>query len=185
MLAHRMSLLSVHAGALEFSPGAPEAEISRAAGVIRSGVHQMLVDLREVIGLLREGPDSDLAPPALDTLVAETRRTGTEVTLHARPDLQVSGVVGRTVYRIVQEGLTNARKHAPGQPVTVTVSGAAGVGLTVEVRQPMPATVRSAIPGAGAGLVGLAERATLAGGRLDHGREGDDYVLRGWLPWEN
>jgi signal transduction histidine kinase len=184
VLAHRMSLLSVHAGALEFSPGASQAEISRAAGVIRGGVHQMLVDLREVIGLLRESPDEDLAPPALDTLVAEARQAGADVTLTAPEELPVSTLVSRAVYRIVQEGLTNARKHAPGLPVTVSVTGAAGDGLTVEVRQPLPARRRTAIPGAGVGLTGLTERATLAGGTLEHGPDGGDYVLRGWLPWE-
>lgn len=184
VLAHRMSLLSVHAGALEFSPGASQAEISRAAGVIRGGVHQMLVDLREVIGLLRESPGEDLAPPALDTLVTEARQAGADLTLTAPDELPVSTLVSRAVYRIVQEGLTNARKHAPGSPVTVSITGAAGQGLVVEVRQPLPAGRRTTIPGAGLGLTGLAERATFAGGTLDHGPDGGDYVLRGWLPWE-
>ena len=62
------------------------------------------------------------------------------------------------------------------------VDGAAGSGLTVEVRNPL---VKAApeIPGAGAGLIGLTERATLAGGRLEHGRTQDDFRVRAWLPW--
>jgi signal transduction histidine kinase len=193
VLAHRMSLLSVHAGALEFNPAASEAEISRAAGIIRSGAHQMLIDLREVIGLLREDPadDSGLRAPALDRvpdLVAEARQAGTAVRLEM-PETAVlatiSGLVGSTAYRIVQEGLTNARKHAPGRPVTVTVGGAAGPGLRVAVRQPLPAAGGGLpIPGAGTGLAGLTERAALAGGRLEHGPAGDEYLLRAWLPWE-
>ncbi|MEU4828229.1 histidine kinase [Actinomadura sp. NPDC023710] len=193
VLAHRMSLLSVHAGALEFRPDAPPEEISRAAGVIRSGVHQMLVDLREVIGLLREDPVDgvDAPPPSLAGvagLVEESRRAGAQVSL----DMDVGNVeavptlVGRTAYRVVQEGLTNARKHAPGMPVTVTVRGEAEHGLEVQVRQPLPGPDRGrpAIPGTGTGLTGLSERATLAGGRLEHGPVAGAHLLRAWLPWE-
>jgi signal transduction histidine kinase len=199
VLAHRMSLLSVHAGALEFSPGAPQAEIARAAGVIRSGVHQMLVDLREVIGVLREDHDPGEREPVtalhgiadLDALVAEARSAGGSVTLD-RPDATafatVSPLVASTAYRVVQEGLTNARKHAPGRPVTVTVDGAPGTGLHVHVRQPLPAhepvDPAARIPGSGTGLAGLAERALLAGGTLDHGPVDGDYLLRARLPWE-
>jgi signal transduction histidine kinase len=86
----------------------------------------------------------------------------------------------------VQEALTNARKHAPSAEVDLRVEGAPGQGLTIEVRNPTPvgAAGASEIPGSGTGLVGLAERAALTGGRLDHGfdRRGDFY-LRAWLPW--
>ena len=95
--------------------------------------------------------------------------------------------VGRNAYRIVQEGLTNARKHARGAAVDVTLYGAPGSGLAIEIRNRLPvgALATSAeIPGAGTGIIGLAERATLAGGRLEHGRtEAGDYRLWAWLPW--
>lgn len=92
---------------------------------------------------------------------------------------------GRTAYRIVQEGLTNARKHAPGTQVTVRLGGGPAHGLTVEVSNPVPvaAGVVPAIPGSGQGLIGLTERAALAGGGLEHGRSGGDFRLRAWLPW--
>ena len=79
--------------------------------------------------------------------------------------------VGRNAYRIVQEGLTNARKHAAGAVVDVRIAGTAGDGLTVSVRNPLPVGGGRAsdIPGAGTGIVGLAERAGLAGGRLSTG----------------
>jgi signal transduction histidine kinase len=95
----------------------------------------------------------------------------------------VPASIGRSAYRTVQESLTNARKHAPGAAVRVMVGGAAGAGLTVEVRNPL---VKAApeIPGAGAGLIGLTERAMLAGGRLEHGRTGQgDFRVHAWLPW--
>jgi len=82
----------------------------------------------------------------------------------------------------VQEGLTNARKHAPEAEVTVGLSGAAEVGLTVEVSNPVSADDES-LPGAGQGLLGLAERAMLAGGYLVGQRVGNEWRLWAWLPW--
>jgi signal transduction histidine kinase len=85
--------------------------------------------------------------------------------------------------------LTNARKHASGVTVGVVVGGKPGQGLTIDIRNPWPVggggpgAIPGAIPGTGTGLIGLAERATLAGGRLSHGREGDAFVLSAWLPW--
>ncbi|MFI6596954.1 sensor histidine kinase [Nonomuraea sp. NPDC050536] len=187
VLAHRISMLSLHAGALEFRPDAPAAEIARAAGAIRGSAHQALQDLREVIGVLRHAPDEqvpDRPQPTLagvSALVEECRGAGMTVTLSQLPAAVPDGL-GRNAYRIVQEALTNARKHAGGAPVTVTVSGKQGERLIVEVRNPVG--VRHRIPGAGAGLIGLTERAELAGGRLEHGpTPGGDFVVRAWLPW--
>jgi signal transduction histidine kinase len=90
------------------------------------------------------------------------------------------------VYRLVQEGLTNARKHAPGAAVKVVVDGAPGTGLCVRLTNPLPsaaALVGPAVPGAGLGLIGLTERVTLAGGRLDHGPAPGGFRLEAWLPW--
>ncbi|MEV8402985.1 sensor histidine kinase [Streptomyces niveus] len=193
VLAHRMSLLSVHAGALEFSPGASQEEITRAAGVIRSGAHQMLVDLRAIIGLLREErADDETAPPQpalteLGYLIDESRAAGARVSFSFQVvDAEdAPTMTARTIYRIVQEGLTNARKHAPGQPVAVAVSGQAGRGVSVEIHQPLADGQGAEIPGAGLGIIGLFERVTLAGGRLEHGpRRTGEYELRAWLPWE-
>ncbi|MGW8948874.1 sensor histidine kinase [Streptomyces sp. NPDC055709] len=192
VLAHRLTLLSVHAGALEFRPGAPPAEIARAAGVIRDSSHEALQDLREIIGVLRapgEGDENDRPQPTLatlDALVAESRLAGMRVTLDnaiAAP-AAVPAATGRTVYRITQEGLTNARKHAPGAEVTVSVHGGPGQGLTIAVRNPAPDGPVTEVPGSGQGLIGLTERATLAGGSLEHGKTDDGgFAVRSWLPW--
>ncbi|MEV7246014.1 histidine kinase [Streptomyces sp. NPDC093248] len=193
VLAHRLTLLSVHAGALEFRPDATREEIARAAGVIRESAHEALQDLREIIGVLRAGESDDAAGgrpqptlAALDALVAECREAGMKVTL----DHRLTGVenapasLGRTAYRIAQEALTNARKHAPGTEVTVRVGGAPGEGLTISVHNPAPAGEAVPVPGSGQGLIGLTERATLAGGRLDHGPTREKgFEVRGWLPW--
>jgi signal transduction histidine kinase len=194
VLAHRISLLSMHAGALEFRPGAPPDEIARAAGVVRTSAHQALQDLREVIGVLREAPrDADPERPQptlanLPGLLDECRQAGMRVSsqCHVEDLTAVTPGVGRNAYRIVQEGLTNARKHADGAAVDVTLDGAAGAGLTVEVRNRLALSdsQAAAIPGTGTGLIGLTERANLAGGRLEHGRTPDgDFRLCAWLPW--
>ncbi|CAL9625421.1 hypothetical protein SUDANB15_05924 [Streptomyces sp. enrichment culture] len=191
VLAHRLTLLSVHAGALEFRPDAPREEVARAAGVIRESAHEALQDLREIIGVLRAGESDDAGRPqptlaALDTLVAESRQAGMEVALEQRvtDPAAVPASVGRTAYRIVQECLTNARKHAPGTEVTVAVAGGPGEGLTVAVRNPPPEGRVPPVPGAGQGLIGLTERATLAGGALDHGPTPDGgFEVRARLPW--
>jgi signal transduction histidine kinase len=194
VLAHRISLLSLHAGALEFHPGAPPEDVARAAGVIRQNAHLALEDLRRVIGVLRD-PAADGAPeppqPTLadvPVLVKDSRQAGMRLRFDNRlGDLSVvPASAGRDAYRIVQEGLTNARKHAPACAVGLTLEGAAGSGLTIEVRNRLPAGAAAApaIPGAGTGIVGLVERASLAGGRLEHGLDGDGgYRLRAWLPW--
>ena len=201
VLGHRLSLLSVHAGALEFRPDASPEEIARAAKVIRENAHLALQDLREVVGVLR-APVGELPQPTLADvrqLVAESGRAGMRVGLREElggttlPDL-----VGRTAYRTVQEGLTNARKHAPGAEVVVRLAGSPGEGLTVEVcneapgsrpapgPDPGPAAGAEAVsdPGPGQGLVGLAERVALADGRLEHGpTAGGGWRLAAWLPW--
>jgi signal transduction histidine kinase len=193
VLAHRLSLLAAYAGALEFRPDAPPDELARAAGVIRDGAHQALEELREVIGVLRDDPaepESDRPQPTLSDLprlLDEARAAGTQVRLDdRRTDAgTVPDVLGRTVYRVVQEGLTNVRKHAPGQEATVLLGGRRGRNLLVVViNRTGPATADPArIPGSGSGLVGLRERVQLAGGRLDaksgHGR----FRLWAVLPW--
>ncbi|MFD4412063.1 sensor histidine kinase [Streptomyces sp. NPDC058476] len=191
VLAHRLTLLSVHAGALEFRPDAPQEEVARAAGVIRESAHEALQDLREIIGVLRAGDSDDAGRPqptlgALDGLVAESRSAGMKVVLDNRvaDPSAVPASVGRTAYRIAQEGLTNARKHAPGAEVTVSLSGAPGTGLAVSVGNPPPPGGVPHVPGSGQGLIGLTERATLTGGRLEHGGTGDGgFEVRAWLPW--
>jgi signal transduction histidine kinase len=158
VLGHRLSLLSVHAGALEFRPDAPAEEVARAAKVIRENAHQALQDLREVIGVLR-APVGELPQPTLADiapLVDESGRAGMRVALRDETGGAVPELVGRTAYRVVQEALTNARKHAPGAEVLVHLAGSPGTGLTVEVRNApapwnAPATRNAPVPGPGPG----------------------------------
>ncbi|MBR8744337.1 histidine kinase [Nocardiopsis sp. MG754419] len=190
VLGHRLSLLSVHAGALEYRPDAPAEQVARSAKVIRESAHQALQDLREVIGVLR-APVGELPQPTLadlTQLVEEARDAGVEVEFVNDHTGEVPERTGRTAYRIVQEALTNARKHAPGADTSVRISGTAEEGSTVEVVNGPPAsdaeTGGTAGAGSGQGLVGLAERVSLASGRLDYGpTEGGGWRLTAWLPW--
>ncbi|MGL5912013.1 MAG: sensor histidine kinase, partial [Phycicoccus sp.] len=127
----------------------------------------------------RPQPDLDDLP----RLVDEARQAGMTVTCRSRSAGEVPATIGRTVYRVVQEALTNARKHAPGATVAVTVGGAPGGGLEVVVANPLPVRHVDAPPGAGLGILGLAERVDLLGGHLEAGPDDSRFVVRASLPW--
>ncbi|MGL5928721.1 MAG: sensor histidine kinase [Dermatophilaceae bacterium] len=196
VLAHRMSLVSMHAGALTFRDDLPREQQVAVAQTIEENAHLALRDLRDVLGVLRseEAPSSEhpeRPQPDLDDLprlVDEARQAGMTVTCEDRTAGEVPTTTGRTVYRIVQEALTNARKHAPGATVAVTVGGAPGDGLEVVVANPLPVArpgehPRAGLRGAGLGLLGLAERVDLLGGTLASGPDGGRFVVRASLPW--
>ncbi|GAA4930327.1 hypothetical protein GCM10023224_07450 [Streptomonospora halophila] len=185
VLAHRLSLLATYAGALEYRPDSPPERLAQAAGVVRTGVHQALEELREVILVLR---DEDAAEEAarvagrspvladVPALVEESRGAGVRARLRdeaAEPE-NVPAAVSRTAYRVVQEGLTNARKHAPGRPVEVELSGRPGEGLAVTVTNPVGGAddgsgadgANGADGGAGAaGATGHSDARAVGGGR--------------------
>jgi len=192
VLAHRLSLLATYAGALEYRPDSSPEKLATAAGVIRTGVHQALDELREVISVLRDTEIDELPggrpqPTFQDlrALVEESREAGTTIAYDDRvtDPTTLPPATGRTAYRVVQEGLTNARKHAAGHPVRLTVTGEPGDGLRIELTNP-GSNGTSVTPGSGTGLVGLTERVQLAGGTLDHGkRPGGGFRLEASLPW--
>jgi len=200
VLAHRISLLSLHAGALEFHPDAPPEEIAKAAEVIRVSARAAQEELREVIGVLRaDAQEEVLEPPQptladLTMLVQESRRAGMEVSLHTRVEAQtLPDTLGRTVYRLIQEALTNARKHAPGQLVAIELTGDRSAGVCVNVtNRPRVGAAHDGRPdgpdhdqvGSGTGLIGLAERVALARGTLRYGPlPGGGFELGAQLPW--
>nr|WP_246416098.1 histidine kinase [Nocardioides luti] len=191
VLAHRISQISMHAGALGYREDLTADEMRASAVVIQEKAHEALTDLRGVLGVLRDTETGELLHTPqptyadLPVLVQEVQETGLHVEYHdllERDDVAVPDAAGRTVYRIVQEGITNARKHAPGALLTIQVSGSPTDGIDILLRNPL-GFGRSRTPGAGLGLVGLAERAVLRGGRLEHRRDGSTFVLHGWIPW--
>ena len=195
VLAHRISMLALHAGALEVRPDLPPAKVRETAELLRSTARQALEELRGVVGLLREEPGQEPAPPApqptlndIRRLVEETRRAGAKIDFEMRvEDADAApSALGRDAYRIVQEALTNIGKHASGTATWVRVSGAPEAGLHVSVRnrQPIHAHAGPTLPGSGAGLLGLQERVALAGGTLLHGPDGSgDFVVDAELQW--
>ncbi|GGD26790.1 hypothetical protein GCM10010915_03520 [Microbacterium faecale] len=192
VLAHRISLVAMHAGGLAYRDDLSREETASAARLVQDNARRALAELRQVLGVLR--PDgSGVEPPqptleVLPALIAEVREAGVDVDLEGSlaegdpPDL-----VSRTAFRLVQEALTNARKHAPGAPVRVRVDGRPGGLLAIEVTNGSAAPgVRPVVAdGSGLGLAGLAERVDLAGGTIDYGPDGKHgFAVRAWLPWE-
>lgn len=191
VLAHKVSLIALHAGGLEVNPAVGPEKVEGSARLIRETARQAMEDLREVLGVLRTDVSeagADLAPVPqaadLDRLVEASRDAGVSVSgRFALPD-DVPVSIGRTVYRVVQESLTNVHKHARGASTEVFVRGMRGEGVTARVTNVRPVAAGSLLPGAGAGLVGLRERVQLAGGRLMTGPTPEGgWQVEAWLPW--
>ncbi|MFJ1993487.1 sensor histidine kinase [Streptomyces asiaticus] len=190
VLAHRISLVAMQAGVLDHRGDLTAEENRVLVRGIAEGSHQALEELRDVLGVLRADPGRPEPPqPSFDRipdLVADARTSGLDVTLTTNVPGTPSDVVGRTCYRIVQEGLTNAAKHAPGAHVHITLEGTVGDNLDVSVRNSPATTATAPPPASGFGLLGLTERIALAGGQLDHHPTPDNgYLLTARLPWPN
>jgi signal transduction histidine kinase len=184
-VASRISLVALHAGGLSVARRADEDTV-KSAELIRLLAIQALDELRVAIGVLRADEPRSLEQPGLDRLpdlLKDAREAGQHVdmTQDTSVDLMPGTRVGRDVYRIVQEGLTNARKHAPGQSVTIGLNQFHG---NVDI------TMRNArghrtlgMPQSGSGLIGLRERAMLAGGSISHTvLPNGDFELKARLP---
>ncbi|WP_242907518.1 sensor histidine kinase [Actinomadura terrae] len=194
VVAHRVTLMVLRAGALRVR--APDEETRAAADALRDDGCHALEELRDVIGLLRrDAGDAGAAPapasgplPDLSALVAESAAVGVRVELVERGEpAPASPAVGRTAYRVVQEALTNARKHAPGAAVRVEARYRAdGVRLTVlsaaPEREPDAALAALAASGSGTGLAGLRERVETVGGTFSAGPSGDGFRVEASLP---
>ncbi|WP_348525100.1 response regulator [Luteimicrobium album] len=198
-LAHRLSLVSLHSGALEVSVPADQPELQQAAQVVRENAHRSLEDLRDLVALLRD-PDGLTAatPPGgsavavglatIHELVDATRSSGVPLvaTVVLEDPSAASPQLGRAAYRIVQEALTNARKHAPGLAVDLDVRASAATGVSIRVVNPLPPTA-AVPPGSRTGRAGMLARATQLGGRAHAGPRtgprGPEFIVEAWLPW--
>ena len=175
VVTHRVSLMVLQAGALRMT--APDEATRQAAEELRTAGCQALDELRDLVGILRTGPEEDepVATPDFAALIAESTAVGTPAELIVDGDTGLaSPIVQRTVYRVVREALTNVRKHAPGAQVLVRVSyDPSQVRLEVSNTPPAdpasPARVGLADTGSGLGITGLRQRIELVHGTLRAG----------------
>ncbi|MET8977106.1 histidine kinase [Streptomyces sp. NPDC004539] len=183
VLAHRLSLIALHTGVLTTRDGLPEPVVERLA-LLRATSVAALTDLREVLGALRDTDSPALRPAVREVreLVEEARHAGQRVVLVMDGTPELAPTTHRlAVYRLVQEALTNARKHAAGAPVTVRVSYDPPETF-VEVTNPAGSAGPDAA-GSGYGLIGLRERVGALGGRFSAGPAGGGaWRLTGRLP---
>jgi signal transduction histidine kinase len=186
VVTHRISLMVLQAGALGIT--ATDDATRLAAEELRAAGCQALDELRDLVGILRTEPGGDQAPSisGLPELIAESTAVGTPAELAQEGDPELaSPVVGRTVYRVVREALTNARKHAPGAHVLVSVRyGESQVSLIIS-NGPAPtgATSELATTGSGLGIAGLQQRIELVHGTLRAGPTPDGgFCLQASLP---
>ncbi|MEV6977371.1 histidine kinase [Kitasatospora sp. NPDC093806] len=172
VLGHRIAIIAMHAGALEFVPGVkPESrQVARAIGDTSRAA---LRDLRQVLGALRDGDDSVIAGHCLSDvkkLVADARTSGLPVTLATNVFDPVPPELALTAYRTVQESLTNIVKHAPEAKTEVRITTADGRLEAMVRNDPSQAPARCiAVAGDGFGMLGLRERVSLLGGEFHAG----------------
>jgi len=180
VVSHQVSLIAVQAGALQVT--APDEAVRSSAATVRELAVATLEELRHMVGVLR-APRPGQAPlepqPRLSDLRHLVEASGCGASLDLEDGLVLEPPVERAVYRTVQEGLTNARKHAPGAAVAVRVArrarpeGSEGLELEVVVANGPRAGRPLGLPSSRTGLVGLRERADLLGGALEAGADGE------------
>jgi signal transduction histidine kinase len=201
VVTHRVSLMVVQAGGLKVT--SHDGAVRAAAEDLRVAGCQALAELRDLVGLLRDGSVGGLvsdalvsdggrgvatqpSAPPIDALAAESRAAGVEIELTEEGDRSlVSPVVGRTVHRIVQEALTNARKHAPGARVRVRLRyRPEGVRVCVHNTAPTaPVDDLLVAAGSGTGLYGLRQRVELVHGTLVTGPDAEGgFQVKAELP---
>lgn len=193
VLAHRISPVALHAGALEVTPDLSPDKVRDSAALLRSTAHQALEELREVIGVLRTGPGQEPTAPQptladIPRLIDDTRRAGTRVDFEMQVEAVAAapGGLGCDAYRIVQEAL-NAEVQSIIRRAGNTHAGVGAAGMLADVgRNPLAVGVHTGtvLPGSGTGLLGLQERVSLAGGVLVHGPDtSGDFVVEADFPW--
>lgn len=188
-LSHELSVIAMHAGALEFREDLTGEQQHESAKTIAASARRAGSELRHVITTLRDD-EARVSPDDLRHLSALAERVtaaGSPTTLRVLPGLMINDVtlsVSQQLFRVIRELLHNAVRHAPGQPVTVTLEGNPDQGLLVECwNSVQPSAEGPDSSGSGVGQVGMAEVARLLGGRFEAGFEANEYKVRMWVPW--
>ncbi|MEU8344209.1 Signal transduction histidine kinase [Actinomadura meyerae] len=187
VVANRISVMVVHAGALKAIASRDPVRAAETAAVIGDMGRQALEELRHVVGVLRQGEEA--LPQEAVTLAHVRDLVGQSGAAGLRVDLEVRGeerpmpiAVGRTVYRLVQEALTNVHKHAGAAHTRVDL-GLLPEAIEVEVvNAPPTAGPEHRLPSGGNGLVGLRERVTALGGSFEAGPRGGGYAVQARIP---
>ncbi|MBO2447781.1 hypothetical protein J4573_11825 [Actinomadura barringtoniae] len=189
VVAHRVSLMVVDAGALEVARDRGGDWTAEMARRIRESGRRALEELRETLTMLGDQDEAPRAPLSgvddIPTLVAGFESRGLDVQLSInQPRQALRGSVDKAIYRVVREGLTNVLKHAAGARASVVVAFNDD-RVEVKVVNTRPRSDRSHFPGGGAGLIGLRERVALLGGVLEAGPTPDGgFRLDAVLPYE-
>ena len=182
-LGHELSLIALRAAALEVDAELPRRH-QEAAGELRRSAAVATERLREIIGLLREDAPASVTPvdETVADLVDRARASGIDIalTVNGSPE-GLPRMVDRAVHRVVQESITNAAKHAPGRGVLVEITHTTA-NTTVDVENELTDHAVSDAVSGGRGLVGLAERVRVAGGRLRSGAEAGRFRVTATLP---
>ncbi|GAA4924778.1 sensor histidine kinase [Streptomyces coeruleoprunus] len=183
-VGHALSAVTLQAGAarrvLDGGPDADLGFVREALTAIEETTRRTVGELDSVLGLLRQGEDDgELSGPGLEALDVLLAHSGAEVAYDAVGDAAaVPGPVSREAYRIVQEGLSNALRHAGAVPVSLRVC-AKDDELEITMENPLtPGAAPVVRPGGGRGLRGIAERAALLGGRAVCGPAADGTAWR-------
>nr|WP_255672430.1 histidine kinase [Glycomyces amatae] len=183
VVAHQVSLIAVQAGALQVQ--AKDEESRTAASTIRRLSVTTLEELRHMVQVLRASGtrETELTPqPTLEQLDGLVSGSGIDVELRVERIVGLDPAAQRAIYRTVQEALTNARKHAPEAPVTVSVTNR-GQGASVAIENEAGSRPVLELPGSRHGLLGLRQRAELLGGRFSAGPTPEGgWAVRMWVP---
>ncbi|WP_322920141.1 sensor histidine kinase [Nocardioides renjunii] len=189
VIAHSISVMVVQAGAAQSLLGRDERAVDASLEEIQRAGREALAETGRLLGLLRDEDDSDVSPqPAaadLPRLVDAYRGSGLDVALAMEGSTDgLPAGVDLSLYRIVEEGLTNALKHAPGARVQVCYRRSAG-GVEVALTSTSGGTPVLVPGGHGHGLVGMRERVAVFGGSLSAGpAPGGGFSVRAALPLE-
>lgn len=185
VIGHEVSVIALQADAAAAALAKAPERAAAPVATIRSAAASALAEMRRVVGLLREeNAEEDRHPQPgladLRELVNTAEASGTPVVLELRPpDEPLPPSLQLTVYRVVQEALTNARRHAPGSALRVRLHGR-GDELCVEIVSSGGRAVRA--PGGGHGLIGMRERVRMHGGELTTGPTRDGFAVTARLP---
>ncbi|MGW4033494.1 sensor histidine kinase [Streptomyces sp. NPDC004838] len=183
-VGHALSAVTLQAGAARRVLDHPDGDqefVREALTVIEETARRTVGELDSVLGLLREDSEPADGPDlgALDGLLA---RGGVPVTLTSHGDTAaVPPPVSREAYRIVQEGLSNALRHAGAAPVSLWIA-LRGEELEIRMENPLPERAPVVRPGGGRGVRGITERATLLGGVARAGPADGNWLLSARLP---